>query len=86
MSNPSFHNILSEKFRFEPTPSQAKGFEKIGIKSITELANADYETLPDVPYLKGSLKKKRAVLQARSYLNNEIFNIPFLFLLNIYRD
>lgn len=29
MSNPSFHNILSEKFRFEPTPSQAKGFEKI---------------------------------------------------------
>lgn len=53
----------------------AKGFEKIGIKSITELANADYETLPDVPYLKGSLKKKRAVLQARSYLNNEIFNI-----------
>ena len=53
----------------------AKGFEKIGIKSITELANADYETLPDVPYLKGSLKKKRAVLQARSYLNNEMFNI-----------
>jgi len=29
MSNPSFHNILSEKFRFEPTASQAKGFEKI---------------------------------------------------------
>ena len=53
----------------------AQGFEKIGIKSITELSNADYETLPDVPYLKGSLMKKRAVLQARSYLNNEIFNI-----------
>ena len=29
MSNPSFHNILSEKFRFEPTASQVKGFEKI---------------------------------------------------------
>ena len=29
MLNPSFHNILSEKFRFEPTASQAKGFEKI---------------------------------------------------------
>lgn len=29
MSNPSFHNILSEKFRFEPTASQARGFEKI---------------------------------------------------------
>jgi uncharacterized protein len=53
----------------------AQGFEKIGIKSITELANADYETLPDVPYLKGSLMKKRAVLQARSHLNKEVFNI-----------
>jgi len=29
MSNPSFHQILSESFRFEPTPSQMKGFEKI---------------------------------------------------------
>ena len=29
MSNPSFHNILIEKFRFEPTSSQAKGFKKI---------------------------------------------------------
>lgn len=29
MLNPSFHNILSEKFRFEPTASQTKGFEKI---------------------------------------------------------
>tara|TARA_B100001063_G_scaffold246665_1_gene286881 strand:+ start:3568 stop:4989 length:1422 start_codon:yes stop_codon:yes gene_type:complete len=29
MLNPSFRNILSEKFRFEPTASQAKGFEKI---------------------------------------------------------
>ena len=29
MSNPSFNNILLEKFRFEPTASQVKGFEKI---------------------------------------------------------
>ena len=29
MSNRSFHKILSEKFRFEPTPSQARGLEKI---------------------------------------------------------
>ena len=53
----------------------AQGLEKIGIKTITELAHTDYDTLPDVPYLKGSLKKKRAVLQARSYLNKEVFNI-----------
>ena len=53
----------------------AQGLEKIEIKSISELAKTNYDRLPDVPYLKGSLKKKRAVLQARSYLNNEIFNI-----------
>lgn len=29
MPNPSFHRILKEKFSFEPTPSQEKGFEKI---------------------------------------------------------
>jgi predicted RecB family nuclease len=53
----------------------AQGLEKIGIKSITELANTDYNTLPDVPYLKGSLKKKRAVLQAKSHLNQKIYTI-----------
>lgn len=29
MPNPSFHKILTEKFRFEPTASQSMGFEKI---------------------------------------------------------
>lgn len=29
MPNPSFQNILTEKFRFQPTASQRKGFEKI---------------------------------------------------------
>ena len=29
MSNPSFHKILTEKFKFQPTASQSMGFEKI---------------------------------------------------------
>ncbi len=29
MPNPTFHRILTEKFKFEPTASQVKGFEKI---------------------------------------------------------
>ena len=29
MSNLTFHNILKEKFRFEPTNSQVNGFKKI---------------------------------------------------------
>ena len=53
----------------------AEGLEKIGIKSITELANINYENLPDVPYLKGSLKKKRAVFQAQAYLDGSIHKI-----------
>ena len=53
----------------------AEGLEKVGIKSISELANAEYKSMPDVPYLKGSLKKKRAVLQAQSYLDGSIHNI-----------
>ena len=29
MSNPSFHKILTEKFKFQPTASQSMGFKKI---------------------------------------------------------
>ena len=53
----------------------AEGLEKIGIKSISELAKANYKSMPDVPYLKGSLKKKRAVLQAQSYLDGSVHSI-----------
>jgi uncharacterized protein len=53
----------------------AEGLEKIGIKSISELAKANYKSMPDVPYLKGSLKKKRAVLQAQSYLDGSVYSI-----------
>ncbi len=53
----------------------AEGLEKAGIGSITALANSDPETLPDVPYLKGFLKKQRAVLQAQSHLDGSVHNI-----------
>ncbi len=50
----------------------AIGLEAAGIETISELANTDPATIPDIPYLKGFEKKNRAVLQARSYLTGEI--------------
>jgi predicted RecB family nuclease len=46
-----------------------------GIDTITQLANNDGETIPDVPYLKGPKRKHRAVLQAKSFLTGEIFQL-----------
>ncbi|MDC0124689.1 TM0106 family RecB-like putative nuclease [Gammaproteobacteria bacterium] len=82
-SSCSYYNHCKPKFEAAEELSliygiqgrSAQGLEKIGVKSITELANTDYDTLPDVPYLKGSLKKKRAVLQAQSYLSHKIYTI-----------
>jgi len=53
----------------------AEGLEKAEIGSIATLANSDPETLPDVPYLKGLLKKQRAVLQAQSYLDGSVHKV-----------
>jgi predicted RecB family nuclease len=50
----------------------AIGLEGAGIETISELANADPASIPDIPYLKGHEKKNRAVLQAKSYLTGEI--------------
>lgn len=47
--------------------------EAAGIETISELANADPASIPDIPYLKDHKKKNRAVLQARSYLTGEIY-------------
>lgn len=51
----------------------AEELENVGIQSISQLAEADPETIPDIPYLKGFEKKNRAVLQAKSYLTGEIY-------------
>ena len=53
----------------------ALGLEAIGIKTISKLAATVPSTIPDVPYLKGDIKKQRAVLQAKSYLTNEVIQL-----------
>ncbi|MEW8053010.1 MAG: TM0106 family RecB-like putative nuclease [Candidatus Thiodiazotropha sp.] len=53
----------------------ANGLEAVGINTITQLATTDPSGIPDVPYLKGPEKKKRAVLQAKSYLTGEVFQL-----------
>lgn len=53
----------------------APGLEKHGIETITALAAADPETIPDIPYLKGHEKKQRAVLQAKAWKTGEMFKL-----------
>jgi predicted RecB family nuclease len=53
----------------------ASGLESAGINTISMLASAEPNSIPDVPYLKGTDKKHRAVLQAKSYLSGEIFKL-----------
>lgn len=51
----------------------AQGLESAGIRSISQLAEADPAAIPDIPYLKGFEKKNRAVLQAQAYLSGEVY-------------
>ena len=53
----------------------ADGLESAGIASISALASSDPVNLPDVPYLKGTVKKHRAVLQAQSHLSGEVYQL-----------
>lgn len=52
--------------------SAAMGLEKAGISTITQLAATNPHTIPDIPYLKGIENKRRAVLQAESYLTGKV--------------
>jgi len=53
----------------------ADGLRQAGIKTLAKLAASDPNELPDVPYLKGSLNKARAVLQARSLRTGKVFKV-----------
>ncbi|MBS0298761.1 MAG: TM0106 family RecB-like putative nuclease [Proteobacteria bacterium] len=46
-----------------------------GIATISRLAEESAEFLPDVPHLKGNKRKHRAILQARSMLSGEVFQL-----------
>lgn len=46
-----------------------------GISTISQLAASSAELLPDAPYLKGYKRKHRAILQAKSHLTGEVFQL-----------
>jgi predicted RecB family nuclease len=46
-----------------------------GIRTISQLAAQEPGTLPDVPHLSGIKRKQRAVVQAQSYLQNQVFQL-----------
>lgn len=48
---------------------------EFGINTISQLATSTADSLPDVPYLKGHKRKYRAILQANSYLNGDVFQL-----------
>ncbi len=53
----------------------ADGLAKNNIHTITDLAAANPDTIPDVPYLSGFEKKNKAILQAKSWMTGEIFKL-----------
>ena len=53
----------------------ASGLEDAGINTITQLAATDTTDISDIPYLKGVDNKQRAVLQAKSFLNDQVFSL-----------
>ncbi len=46
-----------------------------GIRTITQLAAQDPATLPDVPHLSDVKRKRHAVVQARAYLQDQVFQL-----------
>jgi uncharacterized protein len=53
----------------------AEHLEDAGISTISQLAAQSAEAIPDVPHLKGHKRKHRAILQARSMLSGEVFQL-----------
>ena len=53
----------------------AEALSRNGISDIEALAACDPATIPDIPYLKGEAKKRRAVLQAKAFLTGEMFRV-----------
>ena len=70
---PAFERAGELTMVFGVNARAAEGLREAGIRTMAELAAVDPEQLPDVAYLKGADKKRRAVLQARSQLAGEVF-------------
>lgn len=46
-----------------------------GIETISQLATQNAEDIPDMPHLTSLKRKQRVILQARSFLNDELFQL-----------
>ncbi len=53
----------------------ASNLAAAGISTITQFSNSSAETIPDTPYLKGYKRKQRAILQAKSFLTGQVFQL-----------
>lgn len=73
--NPSFESQEELSLLYGVQGRAAQGLEDAGFDTISTLAVADPTKLPDVPYLKGFEHKQRAVLQAKSYLSGNAYQL-----------
>jgi uncharacterized protein len=78
-----YHAHCLSEFEANEDPSLLYGIHgnaadhlaETGISTITQLAMSKVEAIPDMPYLKGHKRKQRAILQAKSSLTGEIFQL-----------
>ena len=73
--NPDFETRGEITLVYGVDSRNAPYLEEAGITTMQQLADTDAEAIPDVPYLKGFEKKKKAVLQAQSWLTGEVFKL-----------
>lgn len=72
---PGFEEVGEITLAYGVDSRAAPHLEASGITTLQELADADPENIDDVPYLKGFEKKRKAVLQAQSWLTGEVFKL-----------
>ena len=72
---PYFEEKESLSFIYGIQGRAATGLEKEGILTISQFISSKAEDVPDVPYLKGTDKKHKAILQAKSWKTGEVFKL-----------
>lgn len=75
LCGPEFRKLDDMSLLYGVDGRAAINLEKEGILTISQLSISDPDAIPDVPFMKGFDKKKRSVLQAKSYQNGEIYTI-----------
>ena len=69
---PEFEEKEELTLLYDMREQAAKALRQQGVSTISDLAKSEPASLSDAPYLKGELKKQKAVWRAQSYLSGEV--------------